>query len=152
MPEVPDAQPDALPSQSPASPVRVVVADDESHILNVVSLKLRRAGFEVHPASDGGAALKLCRQVRPAVVVTDFHMPHLDGVGLCRTLRQEGVNVVGLLLTARGNQIDQAELDAAGIAEVLSKPFSPRELAEAVRRNLPELPAGDSGTASKQAA
>ena len=116
----------------------ILIADDESHILNVVSLKLRNAGFEVVTARDGGEALAKARELSPAMVITDFHMPVLNGVELCRRLRKDpkAPNVPAILLTARGNETTQAELEAGGIVEVVSKPFSPRLLLEAVQRHL----------------
>lgn len=116
----------------------ILIADDESHILNVVSLKLRNAGFEVVTASDGGEALNKARQLRPAMFITDFHMPVLTGIEVCRRLRREqpAVEVPAILLTARGNEMSQTELEAGGVVEVLSKPFSPRQLLEAVNKHL----------------
>ena len=116
---------------------KIVVADDESHILNVVSLKLSNAGHEVIVAHDGGEAFAAVVEHRPAMLVTDFHMPVMSGVELCRRLRGEaGFAGVALLLTARGNDLSEEELSAGRIAEVLSKPFSPRQLAEVVARHL----------------
>ena len=116
----------------------ILVADDESHILNVVSLKLRKSGFSVITAADGRAALELARERKPALVVTDFHMPHLSGVEFCRALCDGGQPTPALLLTARDSDIDADEQAAAGIVEVINKPFSPRDLAGAVARHLPE--------------
>ncbi len=116
----------------------VLVADDESHILNVVSLKLRKSGYAVITASDGQAALELARERKPSLLVTDYHMPHLSGVEFCRALADSGQRTPALLLTARDSDIDPAEREAAGIVEVINKPFSPRDLAGAVARHLPE--------------
>lgn len=117
---------------------KILVADDESHILNVVSLKLRNAGFEVVTAGDGGEAFALARQERPALLITDYHMPLLNGVDVCRKLREEesGWDVPAIMLTARGSELTPAELEAGGIVEVVSKPFSPRELLAVVARHL----------------
>ena len=67
----------------------ILVADDESHILNVVSLKLRNAGFRVLTASDGREALDVAGLERPDLLITDYHMPHLSGLELCRRMRQQ---------------------------------------------------------------
>ena len=116
---------------------RILLADDESHILNVVSLKLRNAGYEVIVARDGAEALSKARDGRPDMLITDFHMPALNGMDLCLRLRkQEGMYLPAILLTARGNELSQSELLAGGIVEVVSKPFSPRQLLDAVKRHL----------------
>jgi len=107
---------------------KVLVADDEAHILHVVSMKLRNAGLEVITAVDGEEALELCRSEKPDVLITDYQMPYLTGLELCRKLRQEGHGLPAILLTARGFDIEPAEMADAGIATVLAKPFSPREV------------------------
>jgi CheY-like chemotaxis protein len=115
----------------------ILIADDESHILNVVSLKLRSAGYDVVTASDGGEALAKARQLRPALLITDYHMPVLDGLEVCRQVRLDGGQAIpAIMLTARSNQLSQDEMLASGIVEVVSKPFSPRQLLAAVNRHL----------------
>ena len=114
---------------------KILIADDESHILNVVSLKLRHAGFEVVTAVDGGDALAKARAERPALVVTDFHMPVLTGVEVCAKLREdEAWQAPAILLTARGNELTPEELASGGIVEVINKPFSPRQLLASVSK------------------
>ena len=118
-------------------PYKIVIADDETHILNIVSLKLKNAGHEVYPAEDGGAAYEQVVRQRPDLLITDFHMPTMTGVELCRRLREEGrFTGPAVLLTARGGDIPAEELAGAGIVEVVSKPFSPRLLADVVARHL----------------
>ena len=67
----------------------ILVADDESHILNVVSLKLRNAGFRVITAADGQEALEVAIADKPDLLITDYHMPRLSGIELCRRLKQD---------------------------------------------------------------
>ena len=105
---------------------KVLVADDEAHILHVVSLKLRNAGFEVITAIDGEEALELCLAEEPDLLITDYQMPYLTGLELCKRLRAEGMEMPAILLTARGYDIESDEMADAGIASVLAKPFSPR--------------------------
>ena len=107
---------------------KVLVADDEAHILHVVSMKLRNAGLEVITAVDGEEALELCLSERPDILITDYQMPYLTWLELCRKLRQEGRSIPAVLLTARGFDSEAAEMADAGIATVLAKPFSPREV------------------------
>lgn len=109
---------------------KIIAADDEAHILHIVSMKLRNAGFEVITAMDGEEALELCRSEKPDMLITDYQMPYMSGLELCMALReeQETKDIVALMLTARGFDIEPEEMAAAGIAAVLAKPFSPREV------------------------
>src|SRR6476659_6762258 len=86
----------------------ILVADDETHILNVVSLKLRNAGYRVLTARDGQEALELAQQERPDLIITDYHMPALSGLELCRRLKQDEKtrNIPAIMLTARGYHLE----------------------------------------------
>lgn len=108
----------------------ILVADDESHILNVVSLKLRNAGYRVLTASDGQEALDLAVQEKPDLLITDYHMPLLSGIELCRRLRQneQTRSIPTIMLTARGYHLEERDTAESGILRMLSKPFSPRHL------------------------
>ncbi len=108
----------------------ILVADDETHILNVVSLKLRNAGYRVLTASDGQEALDLARGQHPDLLITDFHMPVLSGLELCRRLKQDPrtAGIPAIMLTARGYHLDEQDTRTSGIRRMLSKPFSPRHL------------------------
>ncbi|MBS3735082.1 MAG: response regulator [Phycisphaerae bacterium] len=112
----------------------VLVVDDEAHILHVVSMKLRNAGYAVTTAMDGEEALELCRAEPPDLLITDYQMPLLSGVELCKALRrnEQTRDIPAIMLTARGFDIDAEETRQAGITVVLSKPFSPREMRRAV--------------------
>lgn len=122
---------------------KVVIADDEAHILHVVSMKLRNAGLEVITAVDGEEALDLCLTEEPHILITDYQMPYLTGLELCKKLRQAGRDMPAILLTARGFDIEPGEMADAGIAAVLAKPFSPREVLSVVNGLLaqPDLSA-----------
>jgi two-component system alkaline phosphatase synthesis response regulator PhoP len=117
---------------------KVLVADDEAHILAIVSMKLRNAGFDVITAVDGEEAMELVVAERPDLLITDNQMPYLTGLELCRKLRQSGLapNLPVIMLTARGHDLDRADLAAAGITDVLAKPFSPREVLQKVAQLL----------------
>lgn len=116
----------------------ILVADDESHILNVVSLKLRNAGFRVLTASDGGEALELATQQKPDLLITDYHMPMLSGLELCRRLKQDQstTSIPAIMLTARGYSLEPQDTEQSGILRMLSKPFSPRQLLATVNEVL----------------
>jgi CheY-like chemotaxis protein len=120
----------------------ILVADDESHILNVVSLKLRNAGYRVLTAGDGGEALDLATLERPDLLITDYHMPVLSGLELCRRLKQEPAtaSIRAIMLTARGYNLEPQDTEQSGILCMISKPFSPRQLLTTVQEVL-ERPA-----------
>src|SRR5213083_1687947 len=116
----------------------ILVADDESHILHVVSLKLRNAGFKVLTARDGQEALELAQQQHPDLLITDYHMPQLSGLELCQRLKQdqETSNIPAIMLTARGYHLEPHDTEQSGILRMLSKPFSPRHLLSTVNEVL----------------
>lgn len=116
----------------------ILVADDESHILHVVSLKLRNAGFRVLTARDGAEALELAQQEKPDLLITDYHMPALSGLELCSRLQQDPrtSSIPAIMLTARGYQLEPQDTEKSGILRMLSKPFSPRELLTTVNEVL----------------
>ena len=116
----------------------ILVADDESHILNVVSLKLRNAGFRVLTAHDGQEALEAAQQERPDLIITDYHMPQLSGLELCRRLKQDASMpaIPVIMLTARGYHLEPQDTEQSGILRMLSKPFSPRQLLATVNEVL----------------
>ncbi len=122
---------------------KILVADDETHILHVVSLKLRNAGFDVVTAADGEEAFELAVSERPDLLITDYHMPHLSGLELCRKLKHDPVTakIPAIMLTARGYELDLKDTQDSGILRMLSKPFSPRALLTTVNEVLLEAAA-----------
>ncbi|HAU36619.1 MAG TPA: hypothetical protein DCX07_02740 [Phycisphaerales bacterium] len=117
---------------------KILVADDEAHILHVVSMKLRNAGYEVVTAVDGEEALELCGTEKPDLIITDYQMPIMTGLEALKQIRQreEMRDIPAIMLTARGFDIEASEMIAAGIASVLAKPFSPREVLDKVTELL----------------
>jgi len=118
---------------------KIVAADDEAHIVHVVSMKLRKAGYEVLTAMDGEEARDLCLAEGPDLLITDYQMPILTGLELCKELRhhEQTRDLPAIMLTARGFDLEPQEMIEAGIAAVLAKPFSPRELLRRVSELLP---------------
>ncbi|MHC4149555.1 MAG: response regulator [Planctomycetota bacterium] len=109
---------------------RVLVVDDEIHIIHVVAIKLRNNGYEVIAAENGAEALKLACEDKPDIIVTDFQMPVMTGLELVRQLRSNEAtrDVPVIMLTARGFAVEDKEVKDLEISEFLSKPFSPKEL------------------------
>lgn len=121
----------------------ILIADDESHIVNVVSLKLRNAGYRVVTAGDGLEALELAVTEKPDLLITDYHMPRLSGIELCRRLKQdqETRSIPAIMLTARGYHLEEQDQAESGILRMLSKPFSPRQLLNTVNEVLERVAA-----------
>lgn len=120
-------------------PQRVLVCDDEAHVLRAVSLKLSGAGFDVVTASDGQQALELMERARPDLLITDCQMPVMDGFQLCERARQNPAlrELPIFMLTAKAYEFDEQEArERWGIRALLTKPFSPRALAALVEQTL----------------
>ena len=115
-------------------PKKILVVDDEPHITHVVTLKLTNAGFNVQQAHDGEEAFQIACQGGFDLVISDLQMPYMDGVELAVALRNKSAtrDLPVVLLTARGYAVEQEDIDRTNIADVLTKPFSPRRILEKV--------------------
>lgn len=109
---------------------KILVVDDEIHIVHVVAIKLRNNGYEVISADNGAEAFEIACKAKPDVIVTDFQMPVLTGLELVEKLRQceSTRDIPVIMLTARNFAISEEQQKNLQIAQCLSKPFSPREL------------------------
>lgn len=116
---------------------KVLVADDEAFITNVVTRKLQNAGFEVIVAMDGQEAYERAMNERPDFLITDLQMPRMSGLELCARLTAELPEPIPtILLTAKGFEIDRSKIGSLPILRVMTKPFSPRKLLTNVREAL----------------
>ncbi|HVA93097.1 MAG TPA: response regulator transcription factor [Chloroflexota bacterium] len=121
--------------QSPSPAARVLVIDDEPHIVDFITLGLQHAGYSVAGADDGLHGLNLVQEWKPDLVILDVMLPGLDGLQVCRRIRARG-GVPILLLTARGEVEDRVRGLDMGADDYLCKPFSFSELAARVRALL----------------
>jgi two-component system OmpR family response regulator len=114
---------------------RILVADDEAHIREVVRYTLERDGHDVELVGDGAAALARLDRGGIALLVLDVLMPELDGLSVCRRVRARG-GVPILVLSSRGEEADRIVGLDLGADDYVTKPFSPGELAARVRALL----------------
>jgi two-component system, OmpR family, alkaline phosphatase synthesis response regulator PhoP len=114
---------------------RILVVDDETALVELVRNYLEREQYEVLTAADGRAALDVARSARPDLVVLDVMLPVLDGIEVCRQLRQFSDAYV-IMLTARAEEIDTILGLTVGADDYLTKPFSPRELVARIKALL----------------
>ena len=115
---------------------RVLIADDEPHMLKFIEFTLRKGNFEILKANDGVQALEVAEAQKPNVIVLDVLMPGMDGVTALRNLKKKPVLklIPVILLTARGHTLDPEEAKKAGASYYLTKPFSPTELLKQVQQ------------------
>jgi two-component system alkaline phosphatase synthesis response regulator PhoP len=113
---------------------KVLVVDDEIHIVQVVAIKLRNNGFDVFTAENGELALEIAKQEKPDVIITDFQMPVMTGLELVENLRKdtETEHIPVIMLTARGFAVEEDKRKELKISNCLSKPFSPREVLQTI--------------------
>jgi two-component system alkaline phosphatase synthesis response regulator PhoP len=113
---------------------KVLVVDDEIHIVHVVAIKLRNNGYEVMTASNGAEAYELACSKKPDIIVTDFQMPVMTGAEFVEKLRQSETtkDIPVIMLTARNFAIEDEQRKHLKISEFISKPFSPKELLRSI--------------------
>jgi DNA-binding response OmpR family regulator len=127
----------------------ILVVEDEASIAEVVSLYLKRAGYDVHIASDGKQAMNFFEKQMPDFVILDLMLPEVDGLSLTRWLRDHS-NVPIIMLTARRAEIDRIAGLEMGADDYVVKPFSPQELVSRVRAVMRRLGREQTETESEQ--
>ena len=113
----------------------VLVVEDEASIASFVSLYLKNAGYEVRTATNGAEALSSVQTQQPSLIVLDLMLPDIDGIEICRRIRQKS-EVPILMLTARDEDVDKIIGLEVGADDYLTKPFNPRELVARVKSIL----------------
>ena len=109
---------------------KILIVEDEPDILELLAYNLRQAGFEVSTSSDGEEALRMAQADPPDLLVLDLMLPGMDGLELCRLLKQQEAlrRVPVLMLTAKAEEVDRIVGLELGADDYVTKPFSPREL------------------------
>ena len=129
---------------------RILVVDDDRSIRETFEQHLGGSGYEVVTASDAEQALTLLELKQPDLIITDFQMPYMTGLELCRALAADAptAHIPVLILTARGYALEDEDLKIGNIKGVLSKPFSPRAVLQLVKETLSPGGQDETGTQS----
>ena len=116
------------------TPRKVLVVDDEVHIVHVVAIKLRNNGYEPITAGNGQEAYDLACRENPDIIIADYMMPVMTGLELLEKLRENEAtrNIPFVLLTARNFAIDDVNQQRLNVSQCITKPFSPKELLRSI--------------------
>ncbi len=115
---------------------KILLVEDDPKTRSTVALYLQREGYDVSEAEDGVAALELARERNPHLVVLDLMLPRMDGLAVCRALRESGNDPAIIMVTARSTEDDKLNGLDLGADDYVTKPFSPRELMARIRAVL----------------
>ena len=115
---------------------KILVVDDEQSIVTLLQYNLEQAGFKVITASDGEEGITKAVDEGPDLVILDLMLPKVDGIDVCKTLRQRKIDVPIIMLTAKDEELDKILGLELGADDYMTKPFSPREVIARVKAIL----------------
>lgn len=117
---------------------KVLVVDDEAHIVELISYNLINSGYDVITASNGNDAVKMARENKPSLVLLDLMLPGIDGFDVCKAIKgdKELKNTSIIMLTAKGEELDKILGLELGADDYITKPFSIRELLARIKAVL----------------
>lgn len=118
-------------------PKKLLIIEDEHSIATLLSYNLVQAGYETIIANDGKQGYDLALSEKPDLIVLDLMLPSMDGVEVCKSLRQQKVNTPIIMLTAKGDEFDKVLGLELGADDYMTKPFSPREVVARIKAVLP---------------
>src|SRR4029078_4276526 len=118
---------------------RVLVVDDEPQITRVLKTVLSSQGYQVRTAAEGESALSNFKEWSPELVITDLYMPHMDGIELCRRIREVSAVPI-IVLSVKGEEKSKVEALDSGADDYVTKPFGIDELMARVRAALRRVP------------
>lgn len=107
---------------------KILVVDDEQSIVTLLQFNLEKEGYQVITAFDGEEALEKARMDNPDFIILDIMLPKLDGIEVCKKLRQDDISTPILMLTAKADEFDKVLGLELGADDYITKPFSPREV------------------------
>jgi CheY-like chemotaxis protein len=117
---------------------RILLVDDEAHMLRLAELSLRKGSFEIIIARNGREAVATAVREKPALIIMDVNMPEMDGLQALQTLKADAAtaDIPVIMLTARGHQLTRQEAENTGASAFLTKPYSPTQLLAEAQRIL----------------
>jgi two-component system alkaline phosphatase synthesis response regulator PhoP len=132
-------------------PKRILIADDEPDILEIVSYNLGREGYEIYTAKDGNEALDMAKQLQPDLIILDIMMPKKTGVEVCQILRSQPAfqETLIIFLTALSDEASQIKGLETGADDYVNKPISPKVLVSRVNALFRRLNSKDTGKSIK---
>ena len=114
----------------------VLIVEDETNIVDILSFNLEREGYDTIEAYDGQTGLQLAREQNPDLILLDLMLPKMNGFDVCRRLREEGCSTPIIMLTAREEEADKVQGLELGADDYITKPFAMRELMARVKANI----------------
>lgn len=115
---------------------KILIVDDEQPIRTLLEYNLQQAQYETISAADGEEAVQQAELEKPDLILLDLMLPKMDGLDVCKTLRQRGVDIPIIMLTAKGDEFDKVLGLEIGADDYMTKPFSPREVVARVKAVL----------------
>ncbi|MFB1080447.1 response regulator transcription factor [Jeotgalibacillus sp. JSM ZJ347] len=115
---------------------KVLVVDDEQSIVTLLKYNLEQSGYEVLTAYDGAEGIELVENEHPDLLVLDLMLPVMDGIEVCKQLRQKQIHIPIIMLTAKDEEFDKVLGLELGADDYMTKPFSPREVVARVKAIL----------------
>lgn len=131
----------------------ILLADDEAHVLHIMSRRLEAEGYRLTIAGNGREALEAVRREPPDLIITDFQMPQMSGLELALALREapQTAGIPIIMLTGRGYTLDREVLARTSIQEVRPKPFSAKAIVKLASAILTEPDGGSTYCATRAA-
>ena len=119
---------------------RILIVDDEPHIIKVLTVRLEKAGYEVIAAIDGQETLNKVRKEMPDLIILDLMLPGIDGYKVCRLLKfdERYKHIPIIVLTARVEEEDRKRSMEVGADEYITKPIKPDEFLDTIKKHLKE--------------
>lgn len=114
----------------------ILAVDDESSILDLLKFNLEKEGFNFISAEDGEEGINKVLNEKPDLLLLDVMIPKMDGLSVCKKIRQENINIPIIMLSARGEEIDKVLGLEIGADDYITKPFRPREVIARIKANL----------------
>lgn len=116
--------------------MKILIVDDEQPIRTLLDYNLKQSNFETIMAADGEQAIEKVETENPDLILLDLMLPKMDGIEVCKNLRQRNINTPIIMLTAKGEETDKVLGLEIGADDYMSKPFSPREVVARVKAVL----------------